>query len=75
MVSENGKLKLQIWLDRNSVEVYANNGLVALTDQIFPDAPINIVEVSTQSGQVILDSLQIHKLKSIQIPAGVSEQK
>ncbi|WP_310832688.1 PfkB family carbohydrate kinase [Paenibacillus pedocola] len=70
MVSKNGKIKLQIWLDRNAVEVYANNGLVALTDQIFPDASIDKVEVSTQSGQVVLDSLQIHTLKSIHIPDG-----
>ncbi|MNC65247.1 Levanase precursor [compost metagenome] len=70
MVSKNGKIKLQIWLDRNAVEVYANNGLVALTDQIFPDAPIDKVEVSTQSGQIVLDSLQIHTLKSIHIPDG-----
>ncbi|KGE18807.1 PfkB family carbohydrate kinase [Paenibacillus wynnii] len=75
MVAKNGKIKLQIWLDRNAVEVYANNGLVALTDQIFPDAPIEKVEVSTQSGQVVLDSLQIHTLKSIHIPDGVLEQK
>ncbi|OKP89846.1 PfkB family carbohydrate kinase [Paenibacillus sp. P32E] len=72
-VSKNGKIKLQIWLDRNAVEVYADHGLVTLTDQIFPDAPIEKVEVSTQSGQAVLDSLQIHILKSIQIPEGVSE--
>ncbi|OKP76211.1 glycoside hydrolase [Paenibacillus sp. P3E] len=72
-VSKNGKIKLQIWLDRNAVEVYADHGLVTLTDQIFPDAPIEKVELSTQSGQVVLDSLQIHILKSIQIPEGVSE--
>lgn len=73
MVSKNGKIKLQIWLDRNAVEVYADNGLVTLTDQIFPDAPIEKVEVSTQSGQVVLNSLQIHTLKSIHIQDGVSE--
>ncbi|MGN7761295.1 PfkB family carbohydrate kinase [Paenibacillus sp. 22594] len=75
MVSKNGKIKLQIWLDRNAVEVYADHGLVTLTDQIFPDAPIDKVEVSTQSGKVVLDSLQIHTLKSIHLRDGVSEQK
>lgn len=69
----NGKIKLHIWLDRNSVEVYADHGLVALTDQIFPDAPIENVEVSTKSGQVVLDSLQIHTLKSITIPGNTAE--
>lgn len=73
MASLDGKIKLHIWLDRNSVEVYADHGLVALTDQIFPDAPIDHVEVSTQSGQVVLDSLQIHTLKSITIPCSTAE--
>ncbi|MDN4067127.1 PfkB family carbohydrate kinase [Paenibacillus vini] len=69
----NDKIKLHIWLDRNSVEVYANHGLVTLTDQIFPDAPMEQVEVSTQSGQVVLNSLQIHTLKSITIPDNPAE--
>ncbi|RUT41448.1 glycoside hydrolase [Paenibacillus anaericanus] len=73
MAALNGKIKLNIWLDRNSVEVYADHGLVALTDQIFPDAPIENVEVSTQSGQVVLNSLQIHTLKSITIPGSTAE--
>jgi fructan beta-fructosidase len=74
MVAVNGKIKLHIWLDRNAVEVYADNGLVVLTDQIFPDAPIEEVGISTQSGQVVLDSLQIYTLKSIHIPACTTEQ-
>ncbi|HIW31425.1 MAG TPA: GH32 C-terminal domain-containing protein [Candidatus Paenibacillus intestinavium] len=69
MVAVNGKIKLHIWLDRNAVEVYADNGLVVLTDQIFPDAPIETVGISTQSGQVVLDSLQIYTLESIHIPS------
>ncbi|AZS14150.1 PfkB family carbohydrate kinase [Paenibacillus lutimineralis] len=73
LVALNDKIKLHIWLDRNSVEVYANHGLVTLTDQIFPDAPIEQVEVSTQSGQVVLHSLQIHMLKSITIPDSTAE--
>ncbi|MOA30117.1 Levanase precursor [compost metagenome] len=68
MVALNGKIKLHIWLDRNSVEVFADNGLVVLTDQIFPDAPIERVGVSTTSGKIVLDSLQIHTLKSVHNP-------
>lgn len=75
MVTKNGKIKLQIWLDRNAVEVYADHGLVTLTDQIFPDAPIDTIEISTQSGEAVLDSLQIHTLKSIHTPDCVLEQK
>ncbi|MNO95571.1 Levanase precursor [compost metagenome] len=74
LVAVNGKIKLHIWLDRNAVEVYADNGLVVLTDQIFPDAPIEEVGISTQSGKVVLDSLHIYTLKSIHNPGGTTEQ-
>lgn len=33
---QNGRISLQIWVDRSSVEVFANNGEVTLTNQIFP---------------------------------------
>lgn len=62
---ENGKIKLHIWLDRNSVEVYANDGLAALTDQIFPDAPLDRICINARSGQIVLNSLHIHDLKPI----------
>ncbi|MHB0880641.1 PfkB family carbohydrate kinase [Paenibacillus sp. SEL1] len=74
MVSENGKIKLHIWLDRNAVEVYANEGLVALTDQIFPDAPMDRIEISAKSGEVVVNSFYIHALNSIHIPNGPTEQ-
>ena len=32
----NGRLKLHLFIDRSSVEVFANDGAVALTDRIFP---------------------------------------
>lgn len=69
----NGKIKLQIWLDRNAVEIYANEGLVVLTDQIFPEAPIERLEVSANSGQVVLNSFHIHALKSVPFPIGADE--
>ncbi|MNE84732.1 Levanase precursor [compost metagenome] len=68
LAAVNGQLRLQLWLDRNAVEVYADNGLVVLTDQIFPESPIEHIEVRTQSGQVVVNSLQIHKLDAVQIP-------
>lgn len=33
---QNGRISLQIWVDRSSVEVFANDGEVTLTNQIFP---------------------------------------
>ncbi|MCK8487968.1 PfkB family carbohydrate kinase [Paenibacillus sp. MBLB2552] len=69
-----GKIQLHLWLDRNAVEVYGNQGLVVLTDQIFPKAPLDQVEVITRSGEVVLDSVQIHTLKSVEIPYAFPKQ-
>ncbi|GJM78835.1 hypothetical protein HMSSN139_13310 [Paenibacillus sp. HMSSN-139] len=74
LAPDNGKIKLHIWLDRNAVEVYANDGLVVLTDQIFPDAPIEIVRICTDSGRVVLNSFHIHTLKSVPFLNGAAEQ-
>ncbi|MGO4804683.1 glycoside hydrolase family 32 protein [Arthrobacter sp. 2MCAF15] len=41
---ENGRLRLRIFLDRCSVEVFAQDGLATITDQVFP------AESSTQVG-------------------------
>lgn len=74
LVPENGIIKLRIWFDRNAVEVYANEGLVVLTDQIFPDTPLDHMEISAKSGEVVLNSLHIHALNSIHTLSGTSEQ-
>ncbi|GAB3558010.1 glycoside hydrolase family 32 protein [Spirosoma fluminis] len=34
--AQNGRISLQIWVDRSSVEVFANEGQATLTNQIFP---------------------------------------
>lgn len=74
MAAVDGKIQLHVWLDRNAVEVYGNHGLVVMTDQIFPESPIEQFEVITKSGEVILNSLQIHTLKSVEIPYASPKQ-
>ncbi|MNW19078.1 hypothetical protein D3C71_2189070 [compost metagenome] len=54
--------------------MYANEGLVVLTDQIFPDTPLDHMEISAKSGEVVLNSLHIHALNSIHTLSGTSEQ-
>lgn len=61
----NGKLKLHILVDSCSIELFANDGVVALTDQIFPTAPIDSIKLRTESGTCQLSSLQMHVLQSI----------
>jgi levanase len=56
---------LRVLVDRSSVEVFANNGRVTITDQIFPDRSSRAVQVFTDGGRAKLQHITIWKLKSI----------
>lgn len=62
---KHGKVKLQIFVDWSSVEVFANDGEVAMTDLIFPDRDSRAIELFAKNGQVELVSLTVHPLKKI----------
>lgn len=60
-----GKVKLRIFVDWSSIEVFANDGEVAMTDLIFPDSTSRTIELFAHNGQVQLISLTLHPLKKI----------
>ncbi|WP_328805562.1 glycoside hydrolase family 32 protein [Paenibacillus apii] len=60
-----GIVKLHIFADRSSVEVFANDGLAVLTDQVFPDPAHQELELFVQEGSIEIISLRIYGLKSI----------
>ena len=72
---ENGVIDLHIFVDSSSVEVFANDGQVVLTDQIFPCAENSSLEVFSDSGEIQLDSLEIYRLRpaSFQIELDTSK--
>jgi fructan beta-fructosidase len=59
---DNGVVRLHIFVDRASMEVFANEGQVVLTDQIFPCAENNGLEVFSDGGETQLNSLDIYSL-------------
>ena len=61
----NGLVKLHLFVDRSSVEVFANDGETVLTDQIFPDPSSTGVELYVTGGAARVVSLNLHNLKSI----------
>ena len=63
--TENGRLKLHLFVDQSSVEVFANDGEIAITDQIFPDPNSTGLELYVHGGSMKVISLSIHALKSI----------
>jgi fructan beta-fructosidase len=58
-----GGIRLHIFVDRASVEVFGNDGLVTITDQIFPASNSLGVATFADGGQVLLKSLEIYKLE------------
>ena len=58
-------LKLHIFLDRSSVEIFANDGETVLTDRIYPSPGSDGMELFSESGDSTIPSLTIWKLGSI----------
>lgn len=62
--SEN-TVKLHIFLDRSSLELFVNGGSTTITKRIYPDPSGLGVEIFTSEGNVKVKSLDIWKLGSI----------
>jgi fructan beta-fructosidase len=58
-------VKLHIFLDRSSVEVFANDGETVLTDRIYPSPGSDGLDVFSDSSDSQIPSLTIWKLSSI----------
>ncbi|MEK7830021.1 MAG: GH32 C-terminal domain-containing protein, partial [Acidobacteriota bacterium] len=60
-----GKIKLHIFVDRSSVEVFGNDGEAAITDRIFPRSSIQRIELDGTGDNAKCLSLKVWQLKSI----------
>jgi len=60
-----GRIALHIVVDRCSVEVFANDGVAAVTSLVFPDAEPTGVEVYATEGTARLVSLEIAALANV----------
>ncbi len=58
------KVRLHIFVDRSSVEVFGNDGEAVNTDRIFPQLASQGMELFAEGGRATLGSLEIWKLKS-----------
>jgi levanase len=61
---KHGKLKLKILVDWSSIEVFAEDGKVVLTDQIFPDPRSDGMSVFATNGTAHLQSFTVNQLRS-----------
>jgi fructan beta-fructosidase len=63
MKPEDGVIRLHIFVDRSSIEIFANDGKVVLTDQVFPCGEIKGLDVFSDGGEITLNSLEIYFLQ------------
>lgn len=58
-----GNITLRIYLDRSSVEVFAQDGLRTITDQVFPNAGADKMALFAEGGTAQLKSLTVTPLE------------
>ena len=74
MDPQDGLIRLHIFVDRASVEVFGNDGLVAVSNQIFPCARSSGIELFADGGPVQANHLTIYPLTQADfwLPAAAS---
>lgn len=62
--AQEGKVRLHFYVDQSSIEVFANDGEVAMSALIFPEPGSLGIELFSQNGSVTLSSLTAWELDS-----------
>ena len=65
LAPESGKVSLQILVDRGSIEVFGNNGRVAISHGVIPPEGNRTLSVSVTGGSTRIRALVVHELKSV----------
>jgi fructan beta-fructosidase len=63
--TKNDRIKLQIFIDASSIEVFANDGKVVFTSLIFPNQPYEKIVLFSNEGNIRVSSLKLTELDSI----------
>jgi sucrose-6-phosphate hydrolase SacC (GH32 family) len=63
-----GVVNLRILVDNSIVEVFAENGELALTDVVYPAAGSNGVKMFAEGGTATADLVTVHQVRSIWAP-------
>lgn len=59
------RIKLHLFVDASSTELFADDGFVCITDLLFPSKPFDKVELITEGGKVKINSVNCFSLLSI----------
>lgn len=61
----NNRIKFHVFVDHSSIEVFVNNGEMAMTNLIFPDPLSDGLELYSNGGKIKLVSLDVYRLMPI----------
>lgn len=65
LATKNGRVKLRVFVDQSSIEVFANDGEVVMTSVIFPDPAGREIRLFSDSAACRLESFTLWPLASI----------
>ena len=60
-----GRIRLQILVDRSSIEVFGNHGKISMSTTFFPDLRDTDLGIFTRDGDIRIISLEANRLESI----------
>lgn len=63
--ADRSTVKLRLFIDQSSVELFADEGRIVLTDQIFPQGKETTLDWFVEGGEITVESVHVHTLKSI----------
>jgi fructan beta-fructosidase len=65
IIAKDKKIKLRFIIDRNSIEIYANQGEVTFTRLFYPDPANKNLSLSSVGGSFHINSMEFYRLESI----------
>jgi sucrose-6-phosphate hydrolase SacC (GH32 family) len=65
LLPDNGQIKLHIYIDQSSIEVFANNGFRVISSLIYPNTSSKLIQLFSTNGTTVVQSLKAYNLKSI----------
>jgi fructan beta-fructosidase len=65
LMPDSGKITLRIYFDKSIIEVFANDGEVAMTSQLFPKESDDGIELFSMGNDILFSNVRTWKMKSI----------
>ena len=62
-IEDNYEMKLRIFVDKSSIEIFGDDGRLAMTNLVFPSEPYNRISFYAKGGSYTVSSFQVYKLK------------